>query len=158
MAICAIRVVGAAPAADTPVPVESQFGWISVSAPVDVQIYEHQRLVGRRLKIVRGHELSSVFFQRVKSGMGVGKVKFSAWHQHGCNDFRPFLHIRQPANRSPSREDKIERARRQIRGLVYSPLDEIRVQAGLMRQAPCDVERGAGKIQSGSNRAAPYQA
>ena len=90
--------------------------------------------------------------------MSVREVKLPARRQYGCNDLRPFLHIRQPANGSPCREDEIEWARRQIRGLVDGPLDEVRLQAGLLGQAPCNTERGRRKIESGGGRTAPDQA
>lgn len=35
-----------APAGEHAVPVESQFGWVTIAAPVDVQLYENQRLIG----------------------------------------------------------------------------------------------------------------
>jgi len=42
----AAAVAAPAAAVERPVPVESQFGWVSVTAPVDVQLFENQRLIG----------------------------------------------------------------------------------------------------------------
>ena len=121
-------------------------------------VHELQRPVGRRLKIEGGHKPSGVFFQHVERRMRVGEVELAARRQHGRNDLRPFLHIGQPANGAPGCEDEVERARRQVRSLIHGPLDEVRFQAGLIGQAPGNLQRGAGKIESGDRRAAPYQA
>ena len=43
-------------------------------------------------------------------------------------------------------------------GLIYGPLDEVCLQASLIGQTPCNIQRGTGKIESGNSRAAPYQA
>jgi len=42
--------------------------------------------------------------------------------------------------------------------LIYSLLDEVRLQAGLIGQTLRNIRRGTGKIESGNSRAAPYQA
>jgi hypothetical protein len=57
--------------------------------------------------------------------MSIGKVKFAAGLQHGCDYSRPNRNIRQPADRSPSRKNQIERTRCQMRGFVHSPLNEV---------------------------------
>src|SRR6266436_9117339 len=120
-------------------------------------ICEVERLVGRRLIVVGWRKFSSVFFQHTESRMSVRGVKLAARSQHRRNDLRPSLHIRQPTNGPPGCKDEIERARRQIRGLIYGPLDEVCLQASLIGQAPCNAQRGTRKIESGSSRAAPYQ-
>jgi hypothetical protein len=42
--------------------------------------------------------------------------------------------------------------------LIDGALDEVRIQAGLVGLAPCNIQRGTGKIQPGDSRAAPHQA
>jgi uncharacterized protein (DUF924 family) len=42
--------------------------------------------------------------------------------------------------------------------LIHGAPDEVCLQAGLLGQTPRNRQRGAGKIQSGDGRAAPYQA
>ena len=121
-------------------------------------VCELQRPVGRRLKIVRGHKPSSDFFQHGKPRMSVREVKLSARRQHRRNDFCPLLHIGQPANGSPCCVDEIERAGHELRSLIYGALDEVCLKASLAGQTPCNIQRGAGKIEPGDSRAAPYQA
>src|SRR5215471_15139368 len=84
-----------------------------------------QRLIRRRLEIVRWHELACLLLQRHEAGMRIGTIEFTAWCKHGCNDSRPFRHIRQPAEGSPSRENEIIRTGCEMRSLLYGSLNEV---------------------------------
>jgi len=48
---------------------------------------------------------------------------------------------------SPSREDEVEWARRQMRGLVDGPLNEVGLQPRLVGKAPREVQRRTGEIE-----------
>src|SRR4051794_25753135 len=90
--------------------------------------------------------------------MRVGEIKLSPGREYGGNDFGPFSHIRQPANRSPRREHEIERTGCQARGLIDGTLDEVGLQACFVRQTSRDVECRAGEIEPGRDGAAPHEA
>ena len=121
-------------------------------ARVGRRLDELQRPVGRRLEIERRHQPAGVLLQHDEAGMSIGAVKFAARRQHGRNDPRPNPHVRQPAKRSPSRKDEIERARRQMRGLVHGPLNEVGLQPGLVGKAAREIERRTGEIEPGDQR------
>jgi hypothetical protein len=110
-------------------------------ARVGRRLDERQRPVGRRLEIECRQQPTVVLLQDDEAGMSIGTVKFAARCKHGCNDPRPSPHVRQPAKGSPSRKDKIERARRQLRSLVHGPFNEVGFQSGLVGKAPREIER-----------------
>src|SRR6516225_8115935 len=90
--------------------------------------------------------------------MGIGAVKFTGRHQHGCDDPRPMPHIRQPAQDSPRREDEIERAGSKMRSLFHSPLNEIGLQSDLLGKVARGVERLLGEVEPSREGAKSHQA
>ena len=110
------------------------------------------------LKIIRRHESSDLLFEKVEARVAVREVQFAARRQHRYDDISPNPDIRQPADRPPRREDQIERARREFRGLVDSPFDEFGLQPGLLCEASRDAQGYAREIQPGGHGAAPHEA
>src|ERR1700724_3736764 len=70
-------------------------------ARIGRRIGEFERPVCGCLEIVHGHEPAGVLLQHEEARMSIGKVKFAAGLQHGCDYSRPNRNIRQPADRSP---------------------------------------------------------
>jgi hypothetical protein len=130
-------------------------GWI---ARVGRCVDELQRTVRGCLKIIRWHESSDLLFEKVEARVAVREVQFAARRQHRCDNISPSLGIRQPADRPPRREDQIERARREFRGLVDSPFDEFGLRPGLLGEDSGDAQGYAREIQPGGHGAAPHEA
>src|SRR5262249_20756843 len=116
------------------------------------------RPVCRRLEVVCGHQPACLFLQHIKAGMRIGAVKFTARCKHGCNDACPNPHIRQPTQGSPSRKDKIERARCQLGSRIHRSLNKVGRRSGLLGKAARNLQRGPGEIEPGRHRATPHQA
>ena len=127
-------------------------------ARIGGRVDELERAVRGCLKIIRRHEFSDLLFEKVEARVAVREVQFAARRQHRCDDIGPNLDIRQPADRPPRREDQIERARREFRGLVDSPFDEFGRQPGLLCEASRDAQGYGREIQPGSHGAAPHEA
>jgi len=119
---------------------------------------ELQRPAGSRLEIEERDKPVVALLQHEESRMGIRKVEFATGCEYGCNDVRPDLHVRQPADCPPSRKDQVERPRRQMRGLVHAPLDEVGFQPGLDGKLSRHFERCAGEVESDRHGAASDEA
>src|ERR1700678_227701 len=113
-------------------------------ASIGGRVDELERAVRGCLKIIRRHEPSDLLFEKVEAWVAVREVQFATRRQHRCDDISPSLDIREPADRPPRREDQIERARCEYRGLVDSPFDEFGLQPGLLCEASRVAQRYAG--------------
>jgi hypothetical protein len=90
--------------------------------------------------------------------MRVCTVELATGGKYGGNDPRPNPQIRQPAEGSPCRKDKIERARREVWRLLHPPLNEVGLQTGLLGKPTRKGQRGTGEIKARDHGTASCEA